>query len=113
MRHLIDTCIEADEPRKISPFDNMGLLELIVKTGIANAITSQLGGLKLAEPGLSEASLLHSFDAVSGLSMAHRRGIPAAPLKRPRAEATDAAVGLGLTTTGDMVVLAPPAFVAT
>jgi len=47
MRHLIDTYIEADEPRKISPFDNMGLLELIVKTGIADAITSQLGGLKI------------------------------------------------------------------
>ncbi len=46
MRHLIDTYIEADEPRKISPFDNMSLLELIVKTGIANAITAQLGGLK-------------------------------------------------------------------
>jgi type I restriction enzyme R subunit len=46
MRHLIDTYIEADASRKISPFDNMGLLELIVKTGIANAITSQLGGLK-------------------------------------------------------------------
>src|SRR5437764_6440134 len=46
MRHLIDTYIEADEPRKISPFDNMGLLELIVKTGIANAIATQLGGLK-------------------------------------------------------------------
>src|SRR5512134_213057 len=26
MRHLIDTYIEADEPRTISPFDNMGLL---------------------------------------------------------------------------------------
>ena len=38
MRHLIDTYIEADEPRKISPFDNMGLLELIVKTGIAEAL---------------------------------------------------------------------------
>jgi type I restriction enzyme R subunit len=46
MRHLIDTYIQADEPRKISPFDNMGLLELIVKTGIANAINTQLGGLK-------------------------------------------------------------------
>jgi len=46
MRHLIDTYIQAEEPRKISPFDNIGLLELIVKTGIANAITSQLGGLK-------------------------------------------------------------------
>ena len=46
MRHLIDTYIEADEPRKISPFDGMGLLELIVQTGVAKAITSQLGSLK-------------------------------------------------------------------
>jgi len=46
MRHLIDTYIEADEPRKISPFDNMGLLDLIVKTGIANAIATQLDGLR-------------------------------------------------------------------
>ena len=45
MRHLIDTYIEADEPRKISPFENMGLMELIVKTGIANAIAT-LGSLK-------------------------------------------------------------------
>ena len=34
---LIDTYIEADEPRKISPFDYMPLLELIVNTGIADA----------------------------------------------------------------------------
>ncbi len=46
MRHLIDTYIEADEPRKISPFDDMSLLELIVKTGIADAIAYQLGALK-------------------------------------------------------------------
>ncbi len=46
MRHLIDTYIEADEPRKISPFDGIGLLDLIVKTGIAAAIASRLGGLK-------------------------------------------------------------------
>ena len=46
MRHLIDTYIEAAEPRKISAFDNMGLLEIIVKSGIAEAINSQLGGLK-------------------------------------------------------------------
>jgi len=46
MRHLIDTYIEADAPRTISPFDNMGLLELIVKTGIAEAIATQLGKLK-------------------------------------------------------------------
>ena len=54
MRHLIDTYIEADEPRKISPFDNMSLLELIVKTGIASAITSQLGGLKGNKDAIAE-----------------------------------------------------------
>ncbi len=54
MRHLIDTYIEADEPRKISPFDNMGLLELIVKTGIANAINSQLGGFKGNRDAIAE-----------------------------------------------------------
>ncbi len=46
MRHLIDTYIEADAPRKISPFDNMPLLELIVNTGIANAINNLPDGLK-------------------------------------------------------------------
>jgi type I restriction enzyme R subunit len=54
MRHLIDTYIEADEPRKISPFDNMGLLELIVNTGIANAIAAQLGGLKGNKNAIAE-----------------------------------------------------------
>src|SRR6266571_1759177 len=54
MRHLIDTYIEADEPRKISPFDNMSLLELIVKTGIANAIATQLGGLKGNKNAIAE-----------------------------------------------------------
>jgi len=54
MRHLIDTYIEADEPRKISPFDNMSLLDLIVKTGIANAIATQLGGLRGNKNAIAE-----------------------------------------------------------
>lgn len=54
MRHLIDTYIEASEPRKISPFDNLPLLALIVKTGIANAITSRLGGLKGNKDAVAE-----------------------------------------------------------
>jgi len=54
MRHLIDTYIEADEPRKISPFDNMSLLDLIVKTGIGNAITQQLGVLKGDKNAIAE-----------------------------------------------------------
>ncbi|WP_419788125.1 type I restriction endonuclease subunit R [Pseudodesulfovibrio sp.] len=46
MRQLIDTYIEADGPRKISPFDEMPLLELIVNAGIAKAIGTKLGDLK-------------------------------------------------------------------
>lgn len=54
MRHLIDTYIEADEPRKISPFDNISLIDLIVKTGIADAISAQLGGLKGNQTAIAE-----------------------------------------------------------
>ena len=54
MRHLIDTYIEADESRKISPFDGMSLLELIVKTGISSAINTQLGGLKEDKNAVAE-----------------------------------------------------------
>ena len=55
MRHLIDTYVEADESRKISPFDDMSLLELIVKTGIGNAITSQLASMKGNRDAIAEA----------------------------------------------------------
>ncbi len=54
MRHLIDTYIEADEPKKISPFDKMGLLDVIVKSGIASAINSQLGGLRGDKNAIAE-----------------------------------------------------------
>ncbi|MCL1620344.1 type I restriction endonuclease subunit R [Ralstonia pseudosolanacearum] len=54
MRHLIDTYIEASAPRKISPFDNIGLLDLIVNTGIAAAIASQLGGMKGNKDAIAE-----------------------------------------------------------
>jgi len=54
MRHLIDTYIEVSEPRKISPFDGMSLLDLIVKTGIADAINNQLAGLKGSQDAIAE-----------------------------------------------------------
>ncbi len=54
MRHLIDTYIDADEPRKISPFDNIGLLELIVKSGIADTIAEKLGALKGNKDAVAE-----------------------------------------------------------
>jgi type I restriction enzyme, R subunit len=46
MRHLIDTYIQAADPRTISPFEGLTLVDLIVKTGISEAIVEQLGGLK-------------------------------------------------------------------
>lgn len=55
MRHLIDTYIEADDSKVISSFEDMGLLELIVKTGILNAINSQLGSLKGNKEAVAEA----------------------------------------------------------
>jgi type I restriction enzyme R subunit len=54
MRHLIDTYIEADEPRKISTFDNLSLLELIVKSGMADAINSQLAAIKTNKAAVAE-----------------------------------------------------------
>jgi type I restriction enzyme, R subunit len=54
MRHLIDTYIEADEPRKISPFDNIGLLELVTKLGILDAIKEGLSGLKGNREAIAE-----------------------------------------------------------
>ena len=54
MRHLIDTYIQASEPRKISPFDGLSLVELIVKTGIADAIAARLGAIKDNHPAVAE-----------------------------------------------------------
>ncbi len=54
MRHLIDTYIEADEPRKISPFDGLTLLEIIVKTGIADALNTLPDGIKSNQDAVAE-----------------------------------------------------------
>lgn len=50
MRHLIDTYIEAKGPRKISEFGEMGLLDLIVKSGMADAL-DQLPDSVKGNPG--------------------------------------------------------------
>jgi type I restriction enzyme R subunit len=54
MRHLIDTYIEAAEPRKVSSFDNMSLLEIIIKSGINDAIDTHLAGLKGNKNAIAE-----------------------------------------------------------
>jgi type I restriction enzyme R subunit len=54
MRHLIDTYIEAKDPRKISDFGEVGLLELIVKSGMADAINSLPEGIKGSRSAVAE-----------------------------------------------------------
>lgn len=54
MRHLLDTYIAADPAKKISAFGNMGLLEIIVKSGIGEAIAKQLDGLKGDRKAIAE-----------------------------------------------------------
>ena len=54
MRHLIDTYIEAREPRTISDFGEIGLLDLIVKSGIADAINSLPEGIKGNKGAIAE-----------------------------------------------------------
>jgi type I restriction enzyme R subunit len=54
MRHLIDTYIQADEPRVISPFGDMSLIDIIVKTGIADAIASLPKGIRDSKEAVAE-----------------------------------------------------------
>ena len=54
MRHLIDNYIQASEPRTISPFGELSLIEIIVKTGIADAVNSLPEGIKANEEAVAE-----------------------------------------------------------
>ena len=54
MRHLIDNYIQADEPRLISPFGDLSLIELIVKSGIADAINRLPEGIKGSQQAVAE-----------------------------------------------------------
>lgn len=54
MRHLIDTYIEASETVPISAFGEVGLLDLIVKSGIADAINSLPSGIKSNQSAVAE-----------------------------------------------------------
>ena len=54
MRHLIDTYIEAKEPRKISPFDDMSLLDIIASLGVDGAIDTLPGSLKRNKDAVAE-----------------------------------------------------------
>jgi len=46
MRHLLDTYIYAEDSKVISPFDGMSLIDIIVKSGIADAINELPEGMR-------------------------------------------------------------------
>ena len=54
MRHLIDTYIEAKEPRKISPFDDMSLLDIIASLSVDGAVDTLPGSLKRNKDAVAE-----------------------------------------------------------
>ena len=54
MRHLIDTYIRAEEERTISDFGDMGLLDVIVKSGIAAAIAHLPPGVRTDRGAVAE-----------------------------------------------------------
>jgi type I restriction enzyme R subunit len=54
MRYLIDKYIQADDSVVISPFGDMPLLDVIIKSGIADAINSLPKTIKKNETAISE-----------------------------------------------------------
>ena len=54
MRHLLDSYIQADDSVVISPFGDMPLIDVIVKSGIADAINSMPEGIKGSNEAVAE-----------------------------------------------------------
>ncbi len=54
MRYLIDKYIQAEDPKTISPFADIPLLDLIVKSGIADAIGALPGGIRSSKVAIAE-----------------------------------------------------------
>lgn len=54
MRHLIDTYVDASAPRKISPFENQGLLELISAIGMDDAVAQLPDGIRGSKDAVAE-----------------------------------------------------------
>lgn len=54
MRYLIDTYIQAEESRVISPFEDMPLLDIIEKVGLDSAIDNMPGDIKKDKEAVAE-----------------------------------------------------------
>jgi type I restriction enzyme R subunit len=54
MRHLIDTYIQAEESRRIDPFGDQTLIDIIVNSGIAEAVNELPAGIKSSREAIAE-----------------------------------------------------------
>ena len=54
MRHLIDNFIQAEESKRIDPFGDQTLLDIIVKSGIAKAVNNLPQGIKSSTEAIAE-----------------------------------------------------------
>lgn len=54
MRHLMDTYIQAEDSRRIDPFKDQSLLDIILKSGIAEAINTLPEGIKSCQEAVAE-----------------------------------------------------------
>lgn len=54
MRHLIDTYIRAEDSRRIDPFGDMSLLDIMMKSGIAEAVKNLPDGIKSSKDAVAE-----------------------------------------------------------
>ena len=54
MRHLIDTYIQAEDSVRIDPFENQTLIDIIIKSGIADAINNLPDGIKGSKEAAAE-----------------------------------------------------------
>lgn len=54
MRHLIDTYIQADDSRRIDPFGDQSLLDIMISSGIADAIKNLPDGIRSSKDAVAE-----------------------------------------------------------
>ena len=54
MRHLIDTYIQAEDSRRIDPFAEQSLLDIMITSGIADAIKSLPEGIRSSKEAVAE-----------------------------------------------------------
>ncbi len=54
MRHLIDTYIQAEDSRRIDPFGDQSLLDIMIRSGIAKAINNLPEGIRSNKEAIAE-----------------------------------------------------------